>query len=622
MISEDFSQRNKASFIFSGILLLLTICYSVVLLNILGYSDNKYVVMGMYAMELITFILILLGPISAINSLKKEESIETLAKKELEKIFTKIYTEKRVLPQKASGSYSEINSQKEPTSAFIPPPPPSPTEPSSIPPPPPPEQVPFSTQLPPPQTMIATSPPVLPVTNIPTNDLRYQAFVESKWFDGIHAALNSSEFAKKNSYLQLYQETVEKINLLIAIDTFGQLILRNSQYLINEFNISSGTLSLILTKKEYEVLAYSREKVILYREFIPYIVEVKDSKKKVYKLAHFDFELDLFKKAYKKYLLKIITKQEFQRLYTNKLQAFGIAKIDEQNHIDITGSKKGDINFLLGAFIFFNLLLVMFNFLFAGKELTGGTTMLILKSFWLNLIFMLIIILYIYIKTHIIAKIAFFYETMNTKYTMGLMFIFTGIEFIKLAFLYSDTFAYTVKAFFLIINLGNVTKTGAEIGFLVFTAIFFIILIIVIFNTIQFGIFILPTAFFQIFIIDEFFYPKKVENFIQEEMNNTTDFNTRSKKAAKFFGMPLTGFVTIALLIYELYIIFSGAVELLPGVTYTFMVIGIIELIGVLLVTINFFTSIKMCSPEKYVYFPTITTQEVHIPQKTMQIIR
>ncbi|MCF2144095.1 MAG: hypothetical protein K9W42_10370 [Candidatus Heimdallarchaeota archaeon] len=339
--------------------MLLTICYSVVLLNILDYSDNKYVIMGMYALELITFIVILIHPITAINSLKREESLELPAKKELEKIFTKIYNEKRVLPPKPSGGFSEVNLQND-SPASIPPPPPSPTQPGSIPPPPPPpEQAPFSTPSPPPQTMIATGPSFLPLPNVSANDLRYQAFIESKWFDNIYFALNSSDFAKKNSYLQLYQETVEKINLLIAIDTLGQLILRHSQRLISRANISSGTLSLILTKKEYEVLAYSREKIILYREFMPYITKVKDDEKKVYKLADFDKELELFEKSFVKYLLKIdIREQEFQTLYTNKLRAFGISKIDDASQIDITGCKKSEIRFLLSALIFSNLLLV------------------------------------------------------------------------------------------------------------------------------------------------------------------------------------------------------------------------------------------------------------------------
>ncbi len=111
--------------------------------------------MGMYAVELITFILILLGPFNAINSLKKKASIETLAK-ELEKIFTKIYNEKRFLSPKSSSGFSEANFQNDSPSS-IPPPPPSPTQTGSIPPPPLPEQAPFSTPSPPPQTVMETN---------------------------------------------------------------------------------------------------------------------------------------------------------------------------------------------------------------------------------------------------------------------------------------------------------------------------------------------------------------------------------------------------------------------------------------------------------------------------------
>ncbi|MCF2144094.1 MAG: hypothetical protein K9W42_10365 [Candidatus Heimdallarchaeota archaeon] len=249
--------------------------------------------------------------------------------------------------------------------------------------------------------------------------------------------------------------------------------------------------------------------------------------------------------------------------------------------------------------------------------------MLILKSFWVTLTVTLLAIIYIYIKTHIIAKVAFTYETMNKKYIMGLLFLFTAIEFIKLTILYSESLVLIIQTFFSLIIIKDVSKTDAEMGVLTFTGIFLVILGILIFYHLNIRSVILPAAFFSSLIDDEFFYPKKVDIIIQKVTTVKPSINERIKKTANILGYFITIGVSIALISFELYILFAGATQLTIGLTYTYKVMSIIELIGALMVAINFFLIVKVSSTEKYVYFPTIsTTLATPLPQTTMEPIR
>ncbi|MHA1761260.1 MAG: hypothetical protein ACTSXA_11655 [Candidatus Heimdallarchaeota archaeon] len=597
MISEDLNKKNTINFISSGILLLLILCYSLVFFNILDFSDNKYVIMGIYGIELIIFIIMSLGPIGAINSIKKQESINILAKKELEKLFNKIYNEKRVPTQNATGSYSETNLQKE-------------SSPSSIPPPPPPE------------SMIATGSPDLPLPEISMRDLRYQSFVESKWFDEIYYHLNTNIVGEKRSYIQLYQDTLEKIKLLIAIDTLGQLILRHSQRLIFKDDLTTG-INLILTKKEHEVLAYSREKILLYREFLFSIAKDIEKEKKVYRLLDFNTEWEFFEKSFTNYRENVDTNaEEFLKLYTSKLQAFGIKEIDDPSHVHINNQYIKDFLNSLFGFIFFNLLLVLLTFFLSDRELNGSLRMLILKEFWIGISIFIFVMIYIYLKTHIIAKIASFYETMSTKYTMGLMFVFIAIEFIKMTYIYTDSFVLIVRTFFYLASINSQPANGAEITITSITAVIFGIVFLAVFSKYFFVIFFIPTIIYYKSIESEFSSPKLVFHKIQE-ISTEESGNTILKETAHFLGFIFTIGLSIALLILKLIFLFSGKAVVFGIVFYTNMVIGIFELIGVLLLAINFFLSVKECSTEYHIYFPTIsTTLATPLPQTTMEPIR